>query len=144
MPGGVTNPAAGCLHGHRPLWESHDHQDGHGQDHQHGHRHDHKIVPHRPRQRRALLICLVLTTITTGVEVAAGWITGSLMLLSDAIHMLSHSAALGTSYIAILIAARKADDRFSFGLFRTEVLGALLNGMALAGCMTPGGSWDRR
>jgi cobalt-zinc-cadmium efflux system protein len=67
------------------------------------------------------------------VEFAAGWVTGSLMLTSDAVHMLSHAAALGVSLLAIVLARRQLGTHFPFGLYRVEVLAALLNGLSLAG-----------
>jgi cobalt-zinc-cadmium efflux system protein len=67
------------------------------------------------------------------VEFAAGWFTGSLMLTSDAVHMLSHAAALGVSLTAIILARKQLGDHFPFGLYRVEVLAALLNGIGLAG-----------
>jgi cobalt-zinc-cadmium efflux system protein len=67
------------------------------------------------------------------VEFIAGFITKSLMLVSDAIHMLSHASSLFISLIAIVLASKNFGDRFSFGIYRVEVLAALLNGITLAG-----------
>jgi len=67
------------------------------------------------------------------VEFVAGSLTGSLMLVSDAIHMLSHATALGISFLAILLAQRGTGDELPFGLYRVEILAALLNGIGLAG-----------
>ena len=65
----------------------------------------HGVEGHRPRQRRALAISMVLTVGTMVAEFVAGSLTGSLMLLSDAVHMLSHAVSLGISYLAIWMAA---------------------------------------
>lgn len=116
-----------CLHEHKPLLDSH-----HSHDHDE-HHHHHQVDVHRPQQRRALLICVGLTTLMMIIEFAAGWFTGSLMLISDAIHMLSHAVALGTSFLAILLAHRRVSSRFSFKLYRIEILAALFNGIGLAG-----------
>jgi cobalt-zinc-cadmium efflux system protein len=86
---------------------------------------------HRPRQRRALLICVALTTAAMFVEIAGGLWTNSLMLLSDAAHMLSHALALGISYAAVRLAGRAPSARSHYGLFRAEILGALVNGLGL-------------
>lgn len=67
------------------------------------------------------------------VEFAAGILTGSLMLISDAVHMLSHAAALGTSFLALALAQRKTGPAFPYGLYRAEILAALANGLTLAG-----------
>ncbi|MFT5287271.1 MAG: cobalt-zinc-cadmium efflux system protein [Planctomycetota bacterium] len=94
---------------------------------------------HRPEQQRALLVCIALTTVTMLIEVAGGLWTGSLMLFSDALHMFSHSAALFISYAAIRIAQGQYKSRSHFGMYRVEILGALLNGLgvlALTGWIT--------
>jgi cobalt-zinc-cadmium efflux system protein len=75
----------------------------------------------------------VLTLVMMVVEFAAGIITGSLMLISDAVHMLSHAAALGISFLALMLAQRTAGQAFSYGLYRVEILAALANGLTLAG-----------
>ncbi len=67
------------------------------------------------------------------IEIVAGMLTGSLMLISDGIHMLSHATALGISLLAIVIARKKIGEHFPFGLYRVEILAALFNGISLAG-----------
>ncbi len=86
---------------------------------------------HRPRQKRALLISIVLTVVMMAAEFVAGWLTGSLMLVSDAVHMLSHTLSLSISFFAIVLAAQKTGVRLSYGLYRVEILAALLNGIGL-------------
>jgi cobalt-zinc-cadmium efflux system protein len=68
----------------------------------------------------------------SGVELIGGVWTGSLALLSDALHMVSDSAALALSLLAGFLAARPAQKRRTFGNSRVEILAALANGVALA------------
>jgi cobalt-zinc-cadmium efflux system protein len=75
----------------------------------------------------------MLTTVMMVIEFVAGLITGSLMLISDSIHMLSHATALGISLIAVILAQKKTGEGLPFGLYRVEILAALLNGIGLAG-----------
>lgn len=111
------------------------HAHGHAVDHGHGHAHDHGHFErghgHRPRQRRALLLCIVITLVTMVAEVVGGLWTESLMLLSDAVHMLSHALALGVSYVALRLAGRPSGRRAHFGFYRAEILGAFLNGLGV-------------
>lgn len=102
-------------------------------DSTHGHQHTLSEQPylHRPKARRRLVLAMVLTGVTLVAELTGGIISRSLALLSDAFHMMSHFFALGTSLLALVIASRKVPDRFSFGLYRAEVLSALLNGLGL-------------
>jgi cobalt-zinc-cadmium efflux system protein len=60
-----------------------------------------------------------------------GLLTGSLALLADAGHVLSDIGAIALGLIAASLAARPAGPRRTFGLQRSEVLAALVNGLAL-------------
>jgi cobalt-zinc-cadmium efflux system protein len=65
------------------------------------------------------------------VELIGGFLTNSIALLSDAGHMFTHSFAIAISLIAILIARRPSCHHRTFGLYRTEVLAAFINGLFL-------------
>jgi cobalt-zinc-cadmium efflux system protein len=86
---------------------------------------------HRPRQRKALFWSLILTVLMMIGEVIAGIWTGSLMLLSDAIHMFSHAISLTVSWVAIWIACKPLTARAHYGNFRFEILASLFNGCGL-------------
>lgn len=66
------------------------------------------------------------------VELVGGFLTGSLALLADSLHMVSDVAALGLSVVAVRMASRPATQRRTFGYSRAEILAALANGVALA------------
>ncbi|MDD5555712.1 MAG: cation diffusion facilitator family transporter [bacterium] len=89
------------------------------------------FIAGRSRGRSRLALCLAVTAVTMAVELAAGLMTGSLALVSDAGHMLAHGFSLVISYIALRLAQRPADDRRTFGLYRAEIIAALLNGALL-------------
>ncbi|GAB7129622.1 cation diffusion facilitator family transporter [Silvimonas sp. JCM 19000] len=65
------------------------------------------------------------------IEVIGGLWSGSLALLADAAHMVSDSAALGFSWLALRIGQRPANSKLSFGYKRLEILAAFVNGIAL-------------
>ena len=96
------------------------------------HRHDHGPGRARDRNQRRLAIVLALVLGYSGVELIGGIWTGSLALLSDALHMVSDSAALALSLLAGFFAARPAQKRRTFGNSRLEILAALANGVVLA------------
>ena len=107
---------------------------GHAAGHAHPAPHTHSLgglEGHRPKQRRALLYSMVLTIVVMIAEGIGGIVTGSLMLLSDAVHMLSHAVSLAISYLAIWMACRPRTPRSHYGLFRAEILGSLANGVGL-------------
>jgi cobalt-zinc-cadmium efflux system protein len=85
----------------------------------------------RNASRRALQLAFALTCAMMLAELAGGWWTGSLMLLSDAAHMASHALALALAYAAAELARRAAGGRAHFGYYRIEILGALLNGIGV-------------
>jgi cobalt-zinc-cadmium efflux system protein len=119
-------------HGHGREHE-HDHGHGHGHDHGHDHEHDgdHGSAPASASPARQLAIALALTGTFFFVEVAAGFWTGSLSLLSDAGHMLGDSGALALALVAQHIARRPRTRVHTFGFRRVELLAALVNGLLL-------------
>lgn len=83
--------------------------------------------------RRRLAAVLALTVVFVGVEVAAGFLTGSLALLADAGHMLTDVAGLALALAAMKVAERPPSPRRTYGYYRVEILAALANGLALLG-----------
>ncbi len=99
---------------------------------QNGHHfHVHRIAPNRSGQKKALWYCLVITIVMTAVELFAGYYTGSLMLVSDGLHMLSHSASLAVSLLAVAFVSRKPSEDLPFGWYRLEIIAAMVNGFLL-------------
>lgn len=81
--------------------------------------------------RRLLAISLVITSTVMVVQVVGAFVSGSLALLADAVHMFTDAAALVIALVAASVAARPANDRRTFGYQRAEVFGALVNGVIL-------------
>jgi len=111
---------------------------GHAHGHEHGgacaHGHDHggHHAPGRGGQhRKAITIAFFITSGFMLVEAAGGWLTGSMALLSDSMHMLTDAAALGMSFFASRLAALKPDSARTYGYRRAEVVAALANAMLL-------------
>ncbi len=98
----------------------------------HDHARDHTHEHGRSHNQRRLALVLALVLGYSGVELIGGVWTGSLALLSDALHMVSDSAALALSLLAGYLAARPAQKRRTVGNSRVEILAALANGVALA------------
>jgi len=91
-----------------------------------GHTHD-----HRTTDKKVLKIALVITLITMFAEFFYGFLSNSLALISDAIHMFTHSFALIISLLAIILASKKAPISKTFGYYRVEVLAAFINGITI-------------
>lgn len=92
--------------------------------------HDHGAAT---TDRRRLVAAIAITATVLVVEVVGALLSGSLALLADAGHMTSDLLGLGIALVATIVAARPATDRHTFGFQRGEVLGALVNGLILAG-----------
>jgi cobalt-zinc-cadmium efflux system protein len=107
-----------------PAMDDHDH------DHDHSHGHDHHGAG-TSRTRRRLVVALGLGVAVMVAEVVAGWISGSLALLSDAGHMLMDVAALGLALWAQALGTRQRSPRKTFGYRRAEILAAAANGALL-------------
>src|SRR5437879_2525573 len=89
------------------------------------------VASTRSGERRALAVVLVVNAVFTGAEVAGGLVFSSLALLADAAHMASDVAALGVALAAVALAERPHTARHTYGLQRAEVLGAVINAVAL-------------
>ena len=95
----------------------------------------HTHVPRAGRQHlRALWIAFVLVVVFMVVEAVAGFLTGSLALISDAGHMATDALGLGMALAAVVAADRAASaGGRTYGLYRLEVLAALANAILLVG-----------
>jgi len=101
------------------------------ESHDHDHSHSHGPGAYRGTDRKALLIAAGLTATFMVVEAVGGLVTGSLALLADAGHMLSDSFSLFLALGAVMLAARPATSKRTFGYKRAEILAALVNGILL-------------
>jgi cobalt-zinc-cadmium efflux system protein len=88
---------------------------------------DARRAGNRARMRVALAINLALLVAT----ILGGILADSLALLADAGHLLSDVGAIALALLAARLAALPPTATRTFGLQRSEVLGALLNGIAL-------------
>ena len=102
---------------------------GHGHTHRHGGTSD----PAGRGDIRGLRAAFLITSSVLVLEAVGGVLTGSVALLADAGHMLTDAGALGIAIFAAWISTRPRDARRTFGYGRAEILGALANGMLLAG-----------
>ena len=96
---------------------------------QHNHAYD---TGNRAAERRTWIV-VAITAVTMVAEIVAGYITGSMALLADGWHMATHVVALSIAGLAYLLARRwSRDERFAFGTWKIEVLGAFSSALLLA------------
>src|SRR3989304_2766761 len=77
-------------------------------------------------------IVVVITFIAMFVEIAVGWLTNSMALYADGWHMGTHAFGLGIAVLAYFLARKFArDERFTFGTWKIEILGAYSSAIVL-------------
>ncbi len=95
-----------------------------------GHRHPHTHSALGLTARR-LTLALVITLAFVVAEAAAGWLTNSLALLTDAAHNVTDVITLGLSWAALRLATRPASAGRTYGFHRAGILVALFNAGSL-------------
>jgi len=93
----------------------------------HSHHHHH----HREQRGKNLLISILLNVVITVAQVIGGIISGSLALLSDALHNFSDVLSLLISYLANRFTKKKASVKRTFGYKRAEIMAAFVNSATL-------------
>ncbi|MFT5893135.1 MAG: cobalt-zinc-cadmium efflux system protein, partial [Dokdonia sp.] len=86
---------------------------------------------HKDLKGRKLLFTIVLNVIITVSQVIGGLVSGSLSLLSDALHNFSDVLSLIVSYIADLYSKKDASSERTFGYKRAEIIAAFINALSL-------------
>lgn len=74
-----------------------------------------------------LIWSFVINQVLTVGQAIAGVISGSVALLSDAAHNFNDANALLIAYIARRVSRKQANERYTFGYRRAELIGALIN-----------------
>jgi cobalt-zinc-cadmium efflux system protein len=92
--------------------------------------HNHRIHKHNVEGKN-LLFSILLNILITVAQVIGGIISGSLALLSDALHNFSDVVSLIISYVAHKLSRKKASINQTFGLKRSELIAAFVNAITL-------------
>jgi len=94
-----------------------------------GHNHSHN---HTTLSGKNLLLSIVLNLIITIAQLIGGFISGSLALISDAVHNFSDVISLIISYVANLLSNKKKQTLHqTFGYKRAEIIAAFINASTL-------------
>ncbi len=96
-----------------------------GSQHEHGH------GRRSDKSLNRLKAALAITFVYMLVEAVGGWFANSLALIADAGHMLTDVGAMALTLGAIWFATRPATSKKTYGYYRTEILAAFVNGIAL-------------
>ena len=93
----------------------------------------HKHLPNTKQNtsEKNLFITMALNFLITIAEVIGGFISGSLSLISDALHNFSDGIAIIITYIAMRLSKKPKTLKYTFGLKRAEIIAAILNASTL-------------
>ena len=93
----------------------------------HDHSHHHKTI-----SGKRLMFSILLNVVITVSQIIGGIISGSLALISDAVHNLSDVISLIISYVANLLSNKKQQTLHkTFGYKRAEIIAAFINSASL-------------
>ena len=106
----------------------HNHSHDHHHDHDDGHAHSHQT-----HLQKKFKFAVVVTFCVFLGELIGGIWSGSLALLSDAVHVMSDVFSLVISWLAIYLSTRPATASRTYGYHRAEVFAAFVNGVTLIG-----------
>jgi cobalt-zinc-cadmium efflux system protein len=99
------------------------------------HNHTHVHGPHDHHHHHAgenLALAFWLNTAFALIELAGGFLTNSVAILSDALHDLGDSLALGSAWFFERKSKQKRDEVYTYGYKRFSIIGALINAVVLA------------
>ena len=90
-----------------------------------------KVNGVKMKTERNILIAFILNLLFSAFEFFGGIFTGSVAVLSDALHDLGDAMSIGVSYFLEKKSKRKPDDVFTNGYARYSVLGSLITTVIL-------------
>ncbi len=93
----------------------------------HNHSHHHS----QDSSEKNLFITMALNFFITGAEVVGGLMSGSLSLISDALHNFSDGISIIITYVAIRLSRKPRTMKHTFGLKRAEIIAAIINASTL-------------
>ncbi len=85
----------------------------------------------RQTSEKNLFITMALNFFITMIEVIGGLFSGSLALVSDAMHNFSDGIAIIITYVAIRLSKKPKTFKYTFGLKRAEIIAAIINASTL-------------
>lgn len=83
------------------------------------------------RTERSILIAFILNLLFSIFEFIGGVVTGSVAIVSDAVHDAGDAASIGVSYFLEKKSRQRPDDRYTYGYVRYSIMGGLITTLIL-------------
>ncbi|MDR0485001.1 MAG: cation diffusion facilitator family transporter [Alphaproteobacteria bacterium] len=105
--------------------------------HSHSHSHKHTFGPRHNKHydkkamQRTTLLAMFLVFVFTIIEFVGGYLSSSLALMADALHMLTDFVSLTFVYIGLHISQKSNNKEKTYGYSRFEIILSLLNSIFL-------------
>jgi len=85
-----------------------------------------KVKGEEMKTEKNIFIAFILNLLFSIVEVVGGIFTGSIAIISDAVHDFGDAVSIGLSYLFEKISKRKPDKVYTYGYVRYSVLGGVI------------------
>ncbi|MDR1582031.1 MAG: cation diffusion facilitator family transporter [Prevotellaceae bacterium] len=95
------------------------------------HNHNHSHEREHTHEYSNIRIAFFLNFTFSLIEIAGGYLTNSVAILSDALHDLGDSFSLALAWYFQKVSKKKRDSGYSYGYRRFSLLGALINSAVL-------------
>lgn len=83
------------------------------------------------RTEKNIFIAFILNLLFSGFEFVGGFYTGSIAIISDAVHDLGDAASIGISYLLEKKSKKEPDENYTYGYARYSVVGGAITTIIL-------------
>ncbi len=83
------------------------------------------------RTEKNIFIAFILNLLFSGFEFVGGFYTGSIAIISDAVHDLGDAASIGISYLLEKKSKKEPDEKYTYGYARYSVVGGAITTIIL-------------
>ena len=83
------------------------------------------------KTEKNILIAFLLNLLFSVFEFAGGLITGSVAVVSDAVHDIGDAASIGISYFLEKKSKKQPDETYTYGYARYSVVGSVITTLIL-------------
>jgi cobalt-zinc-cadmium efflux system protein len=83
------------------------------------------------KTERNILIAFILNLLFSFFEFFGGVITGSIAIISDAVHDIGDAVSIGVSYFLEKKSKKQPDDKYTYGYMRYSIIGSVITTLIL-------------